>query len=102
MPEIVVIYNDGTGHFRPMEVTSITQDVKNELDTYKSNDYCVARSGTLTIRDGEEPDVNGYYIKSQITYQIDEDGDFVKQEVDPDGVKGDWLNWKTGETVTIP
>ena len=77
-------------------------DVKDELDTYKALDYCAARSGILTVADGETPDANGFYAKSQCSWEPDDEGDFVKQEVDPDGVKGDWINWKTGEIVTIP
>ena len=108
MTEIVVVYEDSDEYYyKPMTDTSITQDVKDELNTYKDKDYCIARSGTLTILNDEEenpyePNEDGFYTKDQCNYTIDEDGDFVKQEIDIEGVKGDWINFKTGETITIP
>jgi hypothetical protein len=100
MSEVVVVYTDsGTAYYKPMGVTTITAAVKTELDTYRTKDGILARAFDIVIIDGESPNPQGYYTKSQIeSIDIDEAGVFVKRFV----MGGAFIDCDTGNVVPVP
>ena len=82
MTEIVVVYQDGEEYyFKPMGTKKVSKKVIEELAKHESDKfpYNIARAGTLTVNEDETPNDEGYYIKSQASFELNEDGEFVKQ-----------------------
>jgi hypothetical protein len=101
MSEIVCVFGVGAVYkYKPMGVSELTQDVKNELDGNKSNDYCIAQMATLTAKEGESPDANGYYTSDQIDYEVDNDSLFIKKKVEEEEIK--FYDYVADDYITIP
>lgn len=106
MVEVVVVNRVGLDtKYKPMGVTTLTQDAKDELDANSVSDYISARTGTLIIRvdpaTGQpyQPDEDGYYTQSQSYYEPQEPPAVFVKKVD--GTPTFW-DFVANEEITIP
>jgi len=107
LSECVVCYrSSGVNYYKSMGVSTVTQDVKNELDAHKNDEYVSVTMGTLEIyNDGEgnphEPDEDGYYTQSQVFYEVDtpESSVFIKR-INTDPIT--FWDYVSDEEITIP
>jgi len=78
--QIMVVYqNDGVYHFKPMKTLVMDKKTLTELQKHEQDEYIIAREFSVTVNDKEKPDKNGYYLADQLTYEIVEDGQFLKR-----------------------
>jgi len=95
-----MVYQDGeTFRYKDMGVTTLTENVKNELDNRKASDYVCAMSGVITAKEDEEPDENGYYLKAQLlTPEFDSDPAIFVKKIDTDT----FWDYVSDIEITIP